>query len=610
MNKTILPLLLTAICLFSFSGLRAQTYTVGNLTVVVPPPVMIHDSTYCQSTCDAVYNITKSSSFVGDSIMIVDTFSGALVYNNVNSTGVSPWTMTVPALNTTYNDQAVPVGGGIMTFMGSVVKVVSGSDTIHYITNSYPFLVTNPCTYGDAFGSIYVDNNGDCILNSGDVPLAAHDIVGTSNLSGPVPVMANVGMGWGAGAGHVMTFQQSWMIDYTISLQPYFNFIFPNASCSPVSYTFSTLPQYNVDFPVIATTLVDVECWAGSPSNARPNRPFFMQPYVSNLGYDTISGTLTFIKDSRVAYDATLSTNPAMTVSGDTLTWSYTNLTCIAGGAYWNNFMSQIHLTPNSTVNIGDTLCFHVYTGVPSTDVNPSNNDYTICLPVVNSYDPNIKEVSPQGTGVQGYIPSSTPDLTYTIHFQNTGTAPAIDVSVIDTLDADVDATTLKILGTSHNMLPEWLAPNVVKFNFSGIYLADSFSNEPASHGYVRFRVNLHSGLPVGTQVKNTGYIYFDTNPAVITNTALNTIALPSSINTPTIANVVKVYPNPASDNIFVENLQDGNLTILNMSGSVIIDKNITNDKTEIDISRLPGGIYILKTVSKDGISTRKFVKE
>ncbi len=608
MKNNRFTLLLSMIMLFVFSSGYAQTYTSGNITAVAYPS-MSHDSTTCNSTLIVNYTITIDSSFVGDSMMVVEPSGGTLLYSEINTAGTTPWVINVPLINLVYDDMNVPVGGGTFTFYGNSLKIVSGPDTVH-CDNLYPFTVTNPCSYGDVSGIVYADNNNDCVYNTGDLLLVPNEVTGTSYLSSPTGSLQNNNLSWGSPGGYNMKLQQSWMTNCTVNLQPYYSFIFPPQSCATMIYNFTTLPQVNVDFPVQPTANVDVECWAGSTGNARPNRPFYMQPTVSNIGIDSISGVLTLVKDNRVAYNAALSAYPADIVHGDTLMWNYYNLTCLAGGAYWNYFMSSIHLTPDSSVNIGDTLCFHIYTGVPAADVNPANNDFMICLPVVNSYDPNIKEVSPMGVGATGDIPSTTPELTYTIHFQNTGTAPAIDVNVIDTLDGHLDALSLKILGTSHNMTPEWAAPGVVKFKFSNIYLADSFSNEPASHGYVRFKVKMHSGLAPGTQIKNKGYIYFDTNPAIITNEALNTIIHTADV--PTVKQVipVKIYPNPATDNIFVENLQDGNIVISNVNGAVVLDQIINNNKTEINISSLTPGIYIMKTICKDGTTTRKFVKE
>ena len=611
MNKSYLKLLLAATCLFFFSGLKAQPYVSisGDITSVATP-AMSHDSTTCSSQCAVAYTLHIANSFLGDSVMIIDTAYGSLIYSGTNTTGADPWILTVPLFNLTASDDYVTPGGGSVSFYGPTVKIVSGTDTIHYIDNVYSFFVPNPCIYGTVSGMIYADNNNDCVFNAGDVLLNAMPVEGLA-YSTSSSLYPTSGYGTSNPSGnYVMGLQQSWMTNFTAHLSTYYSFIFTPSSCAAATYSFTSLPQTNIDFPLQHTSSLDVECWAGSPANARPNRAFYMQPYVSNIGYTIASGQLTFIKDSRVVYDASLSSNPAVVVSGDTLIWYYSNLTNISGGPYWNNFMSNIHLTPDGTVNIGDTLCFRIFTGVPVGDINPANSDFTICLPVVNSYDPNIKEVSPKGAGVAGNIPASTPDLTYTIHFQNTGTDVAYNISVIDTLDNEVDTLSLKIMGASHYMTPEWLAPGIVKFNFYSINLADSFSNEPLSHGYVRFNIKLHGGLPIGTEITNKAYIYFDSNPPVITNETLNTIEWPSVVSNVSVTSDIQIYPNPATNNIFAEHLKEGKLLILDMSGRMLIDQDITTDKAEIDISKLPGGVYILKTVNKGNTTTRKFVKQ
>ena len=345
------------------------------------------------------------------------------------------------------------------------------------------------------------------------------------------------------------------------------------------------------------------------PGSVRLHQPFYMQPYVSNTGCDSAAGTLTFVKDSRVIYDSSLSLYPADTVRGDTLIWNYSGLSNISGGAYWNSFFSDVYLTQDSTVVVGDTLCFRTYTNIPAADIDPLNNDNTVCIPVVYSYDPNVKVVTPKGTGAEGFVPSNTDTLTYDLHFQNTGSDVANNINIIDTLDSHINPASLRILGTSHNMTPQWLAPGVVQFNYDYINLPDSSANEPASHGSVRFSVALNPSLAAGTQIKNTGYIYFDLNPAVVTNTTLNTIMASTNVHQVATQKPVKVYPNPATDRITVENLSNGEISILNVSGVVMLKQDIVNDKTIIDLSDLPAGIYILKTVSGAKSATNKFTK-
>jgi len=604
--------LLVFFCVFFASHLHAQTYSSGDITATTSPAAMMHDSTACLSTCTVTLDVTIQNSFINDSVIVRDTFGSTPVIL-YNTTGANPWVInSYPwhSLNGTYDYSVV---GGVTTFIYSPYKIINGPDTVFIPYSSYTLTVTNPCSYGTVSGDIYLDNDGDCTFSAGD-GLVDYNVYASATcvLTSPgYPSYTN--HTWSSGMpGYVLNdVQESWMTSYTVALDPSILFVFPPSACSTGPYTFTTLPQVNVNFPLLCSSNLDMQCYAGAPPTVRPLVPFYMQPTASNMGCDSISGTLVFVKDNRVTYDATLSTNPAVSVSGDTLFWSYTDLTSISyTGGYWNSFISNIHLTPVSTVNTGDTLCFRIYTTVPAGDVNAANNDYTICIPVVNSYDPNIKEVSPQGIGTQGYIPASTPELTYTIHFQNTGSAEAYDISVVDTLDSDVTPSSLKILSTSHTMSPEWLAPNVVKFNFRYIMLPDSNTNEPLSHGYVRFKVNMHSGLTPGTQIKNTAYIYFDANPAVVTNTALNTIANVSAVPKTDIPTYIKVYPNPASDKIFIENLQSGNVSICSMTGSLLIEQTVTGDKATMDIGSLPPGVYMIRIVNGSNTSTRKLVKQ
>lgn len=602
-NRYLLGLILSLLC-FITSTTKAQTFSSGNLSVSINFDSTYHDSSYCRSWRQVNFLVSKTSSFSHDYITLIDTNSGTLNGIDSNYFGSTTWT-TVFNIFASVSDQELPASlYAHLNF--DIYKFISGADTIFINLHPDSLAVSSPCTYSTVSGRIYSDNNGNCVYDAGDtgiwvVPSCADTVFGGIAVTYSLyPDFYN--------GNYSVNIQQTHMTGYSLFLDSSFSFIFPASSCFPGTYAFHTLPQTNVDFPLQCSGNLDVQCWMGSPGSARPARAFFVQPYVSNLGCDAVSGVLTLVKDHRVAYDASLSAYPADTVIGDTLLWNYYSLSSLSSGVYWNSFMASLHMTPDSSVTIGDTLCFHIYTGVPGADINPANNDQWICIPVVTSYDPNIKEVSPAGDGPTGDIPSLTDELTYTIHFQNTGTAEAIDIHVTDTLDSHVDPTSLKILGTSHLMNPRWKAGNVVDFQFPNIWLADSFHNEPASHGYVRFKVKLNTHTP-GTQIKNKGYIYFDTNPAVITNQTLNTL-----VHTATVPNVavpeVMVYPNPASDAITVENLQDGLLTIVNMNGAVVLQQTITGNKTEININRLPTGVYVLKTVNKTGITTRKFVKE
>jgi len=76
-------------------------------------------------------------------------------------------------------------------------------------------------------------------------------------------------------------------------------------------------------------------------------------------------------------------------------------------------------------------------------------------------------------------------------------------------------------------------------------------------------------------------------------------------------SSLVHLYPNPTSDKIYVE-LAETSLQcqIMNLMGNVIFETAITDSRFELDLSRLPSGLYLIKIIQADGTSTyEKVVK-
>jgi hypothetical protein len=74
------------------------------------------------------------------------------------------------------------------------------------------------------------------------------------------------------------------------------------------------------------------------------------------------------------------------------------------------------------------------------------------------------------------------------------------------------------------------------------------------------------------------------------------------------------IYPNPAKNNFTLTNSLSpkelpATFTIMNMEGRVMLEKQITGDREQIDVSRFAAGIYICSLQGKSGIiSHRKLV--
>jgi uncharacterized repeat protein (TIGR01451 family) len=595
---------------------KGQTTIQGDITLN-QTPIFNHDSTSCYSFGIMWYDITIANSFLNDTVWVINLYDHTLIDTAVNHTGQNPWqiSFTMNQGNYYIPDEWFANTPGPVYMNGVLTKIINvhsntSADTIYNIMNDINGYVSNPCIYGNVTGKVYIDNNSNCTFDGSDIALNSLSVDGMANLASPSSASIHDGNAYTDNNGNYsLSVQQTYMTNYTVQLPSSYAFIFPSTFCSPSIYTYTTLPQNNVDFSLQCTSNIDVACYATSTGIVRPNVPFYMNPFVSNTGCIAASGTLKFVLDNRVIYDSSLSVNPATAISGDTLIWTYTNLNNLSSGGYWNSFISNLNLTPNTSVNIGDTLCFRIMATIQSGDVDVSNNDYTICLPVVNSYDPNFKEVSPKGKNSNGEIPATTDKLFYTVHFQNTGNAVAYNISVIDTLDSDVIPSSLQILGTSHNVTPEWIAPGVVKFNFYSIYLADSASDEAASHAVFRYSVKLNSGLTAGTQIKNTANIYFDYNDAIVTNTTINTIMQPTGVEEHLNLPVgVKVYPNPFSDNAtFIVQSNHSNeiysFEMLDVLGkNVKTIQNITTKEFTVSRADLPDGVYFYKIKTSEKV--------
>ncbi|WP_426479458.1 BspA family leucine-rich repeat surface protein [Chryseobacterium sp. CBSDS_008] len=70
----------------------------------------------------------------------------------------------------------------------------------------------------------------------------------------------------------------------------------------------------------------------------------------------------------------------------------------------------------------------------------------------------------------------------------------------------------------------------------------------------------------------------------------------------------INIYPNPATDIIYVKNSNAKDFTIIDLSGRIVKEGNLNNDM--INVSSLPKGIYILRLIMKEEMISLKFIKK
>jgi sugar lactone lactonase YvrE len=145
------------------------------------------------------------------------------------------------------------------------------------------------------------------------------------------------------------------------------------------------------------------------------------------------------------------------------------------------------------------------------------------CQPILDSFDPNDKQVVPMGTTAQHYTPTGIP-LRYQVRFQNTGTDDAYYVAVVDTLAADLDLRTLHVTTASHpyRLTVTGHGRPVLTFTFTNINLPPSRRDEAGSNGFVQFSIQPKAGLPARALIENKADIFFDYNPPIRTNLTTN----------------------------------------------------------------------------------------
>jgi uncharacterized repeat protein (TIGR01451 family) len=287
------------------------------------------------------------------------------------------------------------------------------------------------------------------------------------------------------------------------------------------------------------------------------------------------------------------------TVNGNTFTYNISSFNSLTPESF------GLILKTDTTAQSGDMICVHVEITPNPTDLNTLNNVYDYCYFVSNSYDPNMKEVYPVNV-----LPGYDDWFTYTIHFQNTGNAPAFNIRLKDTLDANLDINSFEMLGYSHPALIS-INGNILTVRFNNIMLPDSTSDYEGSMGYFQYRLKPLVALPVGTQIENTAYIYFDYNAPIVTNTTINNVAFPVKVNNAILEETnYTLYPNP-STGIFMfnpdsyqHNKNIKTVEVFNMMGEIVLSQGNTK---VINLQGYPKGIYVARI---NGMHMCRLVKE
>ncbi|NJM78880.1 MAG: T9SS type A sorting domain-containing protein [Flavobacterium sp.] len=167
------------------------------------------------------------------------------------------------------------------------------------------------------------------------------------------------------------------------------------------------------------------------------------------------------------------------------------------------------------------------------------------------------------------------------------------------------------MIDASHDYILEKDVNNL-SWKFNGIDLPPSVENTNIGKGYIVFQIKPTAGYALGDIIPNTAYIYFDFNPAIITNTQTTEFVAP--LSNPSFAkNLFLVYPNPMTNEVFVTSKNNTSIESLNITdvlGKTIYSEKINSTKTQLDVSGFQKGIYFLRVKSNGSEEVVKMIKQ
>ena len=270
--------------------------------------------------------------------------------------------------------------------------------------------------------------------------------------------------------------------------------------------------------------------------------------YLENIGSQAVSGFMTLTCDPLLTPNSdSYFTSPPVEVGAGYALW---NVEDFLPGEYE---LLSFHIDGPGVeyLNQSFTFAFDLTLFDPQGNMIYSDN-WSVSPIVACAYDPNDITGFPEGLSApheEGYTIEHfiLPDnmVEFRVRFQNTGTLPAEDIDIYIPIDpnqwelstifplmrsAEMQVICLHDDGTVdlnllEHELPEGItAQDLLIFSFDDIYLPDSASNPEGSQGYVYFRMQAKHTLSIGDEINAQAFIYFEQNPAVVTNETYHVI--------------------------------------------------------------------------------------
>lgn len=509
--------------------------------------------------------------------------------------GTAPYTYTL--LNNNLS-QTSPTFSGLAT--GTYyIKATDANGCYSYYYNGGVIVGYNgiaACS-GTIAGVVYDDVNQNCVQDAGEIGIPNIQVAAT-NLGTSV---------WTNNAGYyTMTVPVG-----THNVQHYPS-LYHKAKCPVSGIQSVTVAAFGsvvmADFADSTTLVQDLRVSGYNVNNAVPGFLHHKHIVYQNVGTIPITNA-----DPRHVSDVQINFNSS--APNATGTVNTTNEYTFGPVALQPYTLLDVyaHCTVPTTVPLGTILTYQDSVLPLANDVTYWDNTRFYQTTVIGAYDPNYKQVFPKGEGTEGYITVNDSILEYVIHFQNTGTYYATNVTLIDTIDEDLDLTSIEMGYSTHNYITKISQGNILEIHFPNIMLPDSGTDMAGSNGLVAFCIKQKKNLQMGTQFTNQAGIIFDFNYPIYTNTTLNTLYEPTSIEKP-LTETLGLFPNPAQNvlNIEIPTALAGQglrFECLDLTGKVVMSKeNVQAGKTQLSVAELPQGWYFARVIGKNTLLNGKFV--
>lgn len=434
-------------------------------------------------------------------------------------------------------------------------------------------------------------NNDDCTTDA--IPIINY-IVNATNGTSNFANSTN-----GSGNYSINLFNETYTTQ-VLGLSPYFD-------TNPITAS-NTFDSFNetqtANFCVQPNTVANDLTISILPINqARPGFEANYEIIFENVGTTTLDAEVT-LDFSKTQVDFMSATPAPTSQTVSSITFNVGSLSPFEQGSILATFLLEEPPVNES----GDVLPYTATISPETDDATPEDNVFFFPQIIVNSFDPNDK------TCVQGeevFIDNANDYLHYIIRFQNLGTASAINVRVEDFLDDLLDFSTFRVLSSSNEMEMETIiVNNNVTFNFQNIMLPAEIDDPEGSNGYITFKIKPLPGIVIGDEIRNRAVIYFDFNPAIITNLTSTTYVEELGLTKNEFINLT-LYPNPTNGiiNIATEALIE-EIKIYNTIGQEMKFIQLSENKNKVDISTLVDGLYFIKTKTSIGKKVHQVLKK